>query len=203
MATALANPGVLGSEFLSSRSGESLSSKHKSSLVNLNSRTSGFTITSRSAAFLCVAFAGNPGSQGGAQGSNHSAREIKKKTPYSKRRQRSLKSKKNVAAAHTGAGVASDISKNDLRALISNSLVPVFFDEVETSGEPEISQVSSENDQNAVLQSGMSRKITETVRIETCGISLEGGGASWDLSIHKRIQLPRNNQIVRCNLSGR
>uniref|UniRef100_A0A7I4DX35 Helicase ATP-binding domain-containing protein n=1 Tax=Physcomitrium patens TaxID=3218 RepID=A0A7I4DX35_PHYPA len=153
MATALANPGVLGSEFLSSRSGESLSSKHKSSLVNLNSRTSGFTITSRSAAFLCVAFAGNPGSQGGAQGSNHSAREIKKKTPYSKRRQRSLKSKKNVAAAHTGAGVASDISKNDLRALISNSLVPVFFDEVETSGEPEISQVSSENDQNAVLQS--------------------------------------------------
>jgi len=133
MATALANAGVLGTEFLSSRVGDNLSSKQKSGFVSLNS--TGFTISSRSAAFLSVvAFAGR---QVDRQGSS----EGTKKKPYFKKR----RSKKNGA-------VAKEV-KNDLRALISNSAIPVFSEGAEVSEEPEVAQLS-EDDVDAVLDSG-------------------------------------------------
>ena len=148
MATALAHPGGLGTEFLSSRLGHSLSSKQKSTFVTLNPRRSGFAISSRSAAFLCVAFAGNPGSQGGGQGSSESAKGTKKK-PYFRKKRSATKKKKNEE------GVAAASVKNDLRALLSNSAVPVFSKGFEASEELEIPQLSTDDDDDSAEDAGI------------------------------------------------
>lgn len=115
--------------------------------MSLNSRRSGFAISSRSAAFLCVAFAGNPGSQAGGQGASESAKGTKKK-PYFKRRRSATKKKKN-GAVELGEGVVAANVKNDLRALLSNSAVPVFSEGVEGSEELEVSQLSTDDDDDS------------------------------------------------------
>jgi hypothetical protein len=153
MATTLASPGGLGTEFLSSRVGDRLSSTQRSAFVSLNSRRSGFAISSRSAAFLCVAFAGNPGSQAGGQGASESAKGTKKK-PYFKRRRSATKNKKN-GAVELGEGVVAANVKNDLRALLSNSAVPVFSEGVEGSEELEVSQLSTDDDDDSSADAGI------------------------------------------------
>ncbi|KAG0616875.1 hypothetical protein M758_5G148200 [Ceratodon purpureus] len=151
MATTFVNPGGLGTEFLSSRVGERLLSK-RSAFVTSNSKRVGFAISSRSAPFLCVAFAGNPGTQGGAQGSSESVKGTKKK-PYFRRKRSATKKKKN-GAAEAEEGVASLSAKNDLRALLSDSAVPVFSEGVEVLEEPEAPQLPIDDDDDICADAG-------------------------------------------------
>lgn len=154
MATALPNPGGLGTEFLSSRIRDHVSAKQTSTFVTLNSRRAGFAISSRSAAFLCVAFAGNPGSQGGGQGARESAKGTKKK-PYFRKKWSATK-KKKYGAVEGGEGEVTANRKNDLRALLSNSAVPVFSEGIEVSEELEVPQLLTDDDDDLCMDAGIS-----------------------------------------------
>lgn len=106
----------LRKEFLAN---QDVSSRQKNFLT-LSSKRSLSTIVTRSAAFLCVAFAGNPGNEGKGQSLSVDKKPISKKYRHYRKRRSPLKEKKD----ELGQSVTTD-----LRACISNASVPVFTED--------------------------------------------------------------------------
>lgn len=144
MATSVAKVGGLSMEFVGSR--VLVLSRQRSKVVAFSPRRSCSAIVTRSAAFLCVAFAGNPGgSQGDGAGAGGSEKGglVSKKQKYFRKRRSALKKTKKISSTSSGGGggdvasgeglgmAAAAAASNDLLALISNSAVPVFSDEPE------------------------------------------------------------------------
>lgn len=142
MATSAGKVGGLSMDFVGSR--VVVLSRQRSKVVAFSPRRSCSAIVTRSAAFLCVAFAGNPGgSQGGGAGAGGSEKGgvVTKKQQYFRKRRSALKAKTKKSSSSGGRGdlasgdglamAAAAAASNDLLALISNSAVPVFSDEPE------------------------------------------------------------------------
>ena len=162
MATSVAKVGGLSMEFVGSR--VVVLSRQRSKVVAFSPRRSCSAIVTRSAAFLCVAFAGNPGgSQGGGAGAGGSEKGglVSKKQQYFRKRRSALKAKTKKSSSAGGGGrgdsapgdgltmAAAAAASNDLLALISNSAVPVFSDEPEGPEVVEFQKAGEEDSEDS------------------------------------------------------
>ena len=160
MATSAGKVGGLGMEFVGSR--VVVLSRQRSKVVAFSPRRSCSAIVTRSAAFLCVAFAGNPGgSQVGGAGAGSSEKGGKKQQYFRKRRSALKVKTKNSSSGGGGGGrgdlasgdglamAAAAAASNDLLALISNSAVPVFSDEPEGPEVVEFQKAGEEDSEDS------------------------------------------------------